>query len=58
MYANRTPLDWQKYFQEYDRLSVSEDGKTKVYANAMEEMYQMFKQRMKDEMTIDIWGND
>ncbi len=58
MYTNANPEDWKRFFDSYDRLSIDTDGKTKLYANAMEEMYQMFKQRMKDEMTINVWGND
>lgn len=41
--------NWQKYFEQYDRVSFDETGLKKTYGNAMEELYQMFKARLKDE---------
>ena len=49
VYANHNPEDWKRFFASYDRYSIDQDGKTKTYSNAAEELYQMFKARLQEE---------
>lgn len=48
-YANADPSEWKRFFKTYDRESKDETGKIVIHSNAMEEMYQMFKCRLKEE---------
>ena len=42
--------DYNKWFDKFNRTSFEKDGLTKVYGNDMEEIYQMFKARLIDEL--------
>lgn len=48
-YANMQPEDWKRWFFQYDRASIDEQGKVVTHANDMEEMYQMFMRRRDHE---------
>jgi hypothetical protein len=46
-YTNMPSDEWAKWFKQFERTSFEEDGKVHIYANQMEEIFQMFKARMK-----------
>ena len=39
--------NWKRYFEQYNRSSIDENGIEKVYGNSMEELYQMFNSNHK-----------
>jgi hypothetical protein len=47
--------DYDKWFKSFNRTSFEKDGATKVYGNDMEDIYQMFKARLADEASLNIF---
>lgn len=48
--------DYKKWFSSFNRTSFEKDGTTKIYGNDMEDIYQMFKARLADESTLNIYN--
>lgn len=43
-------MDYTKWFDKFSRTSFEADGTARVYGNDMEEIYQMFKARLLEEL--------